>query len=551
MKRVCWGVFVLALILRLVGIGEHPAGFTPDEASFGYDAYSILKTGKDQWGDTLPLTLKSFGDGKMPLYAYLAIPSVAVFGLNEFAVRLPNALLGSLAVWVTYELVKEWRKDEREAALAALILAVSPWHVPMSRGAFEANLTTFFLPLGVWLFLKGLRDGRFLLGAAAVWGLNLFSYHSARLVTPVVVMALVWQYRGELKKVRQGKMAAAIFGVVVVMAGLTYLGRAGARVKSAGIFSLAGEAGNTGNKRYEGVMVGLPDVVARGFNNKLTHVAELLSQNYVQYFSPQFLFTNGPGEYTYGMVPGRGVLYFIEVLFLGGFVAVLVKEELRKGWWLIVWLMVAALPAAMTIGPGYAANRAAVMMPALQIGLAIGGVWLGKLLKVGRRGAVVYGGVWLVAFLFFCEDYFVQQRAYGVGAMIYGMDKVYEELRRHERDYEQVVVSKSISEPQIYTAFYLKWDPEDYQKAAKEWKFEEEGLGWVDQLASYSLGKYEFRGVNWGLDSRNTVSLFVGRPGEFGEAQEQVLAEVHYPDGKVAYWIVGAGRKALAYEGAN
>src|SRR3989339_2190313 len=100
-------ILALSFLLRVVALDKYPVGFTPDEASFGYDAYSILKTGKDQWGNAFPLVLKSFGDYKAPIYAYLTIPSVSIFGLTKFAVRLPNALLGSLAVYVVYLLINK------------------------------------------------------------------------------------------------------------------------------------------------------------------------------------------------------------------------------------------------------------------------------------------------------------------------------------------------------------------------------------------------------------------------------------------------------------
>src|SRR3989344_7065913 len=100
-----WGIIILGFLLRVIVLQKIPVGFTPDEASFGYDAYSLLKTGQDQWGHFLPLTLESFGDFKAPLYTYLTIPSVAIFGLTKFATRFPNALLGSAAVYITYLLV--------------------------------------------------------------------------------------------------------------------------------------------------------------------------------------------------------------------------------------------------------------------------------------------------------------------------------------------------------------------------------------------------------------------------------------------------------------
>src|SRR5260221_3091030 len=106
-KWLIIGIVLLGFLLRALSISNHPVGFTPDEASFGYDAYSILKTGRDQWGQAMPSVFKSFGDDKLPAYTYLVVPFVATFGLNETAVRLPNAILGTLAIVVVYLLVFE------------------------------------------------------------------------------------------------------------------------------------------------------------------------------------------------------------------------------------------------------------------------------------------------------------------------------------------------------------------------------------------------------------------------------------------------------------
>lgn len=134
-------ILLLAFFLRVLWLDKYPIGFTQDEAGLGYDAYSLLKTGKDMWGTTLPLTLRSFGDYKLPLYSYLTIPSVYIFGLSEFAVRLPGAIFGTLAILACYLMVKKLSENENLAIYSALFLALSPWHISLSRGAFEANLT--------------------------------------------------------------------------------------------------------------------------------------------------------------------------------------------------------------------------------------------------------------------------------------------------------------------------------------------------------------------------------------------------------------------------
>ncbi|MDP2861036.1 MAG: glycosyltransferase family 39 protein, partial [bacterium] len=131
-------IIFLAVITRVPFLDGFPNGFSGDEASQGYTAYSILKTGRDEWGEFLPLNPRSFGDFKPPLYTYLTVPSVGLFGLSEGAVRLPSAIIGILTVIIVYFLTREilglgefFSEKERKAVslLSAFLLAVSPWHI--------------------------------------------------------------------------------------------------------------------------------------------------------------------------------------------------------------------------------------------------------------------------------------------------------------------------------------------------------------------------------------------------------------------------------------
>src|SRR3989339_362190 len=103
-----WLVLALGFLLRIAFLGSVPSGFTPDEASQGYAAYSLLQTGKDEWGIPWPITsFRAFADFRAPLQTYLMIPSIAIFGLNEFAVRFPSAIFGSLAILAVFLLANE------------------------------------------------------------------------------------------------------------------------------------------------------------------------------------------------------------------------------------------------------------------------------------------------------------------------------------------------------------------------------------------------------------------------------------------------------------
>src|SRR3989344_3219053 len=103
---------IVILIALFISIAWHflpsasPPGFTADEAAFGYNAYSLLQTGKDEYGLRLPLRLKSFGDYKLPLYAYLSAPIIKVFGLNEISIRVVAGISALVVVISIYFITK-------------------------------------------------------------------------------------------------------------------------------------------------------------------------------------------------------------------------------------------------------------------------------------------------------------------------------------------------------------------------------------------------------------------------------------------------------------
>src|SRR5207253_1198042 len=119
-------VTLLGGFLRFYQLGKLPKSLNVDEVSIGYNAYSILKTGKDEYGKPFPLTFKSLGDYKPPFYIYLVAPSIAIFGLNEFAVRFPSAFFGTLTIPALFLLIQFLTKNKFLAFLGAFLLTISP-----------------------------------------------------------------------------------------------------------------------------------------------------------------------------------------------------------------------------------------------------------------------------------------------------------------------------------------------------------------------------------------------------------------------------------------
>src|SRR3990167_8200568 len=156
-------IIILAFVLRFWKLDSYPA-LNADEAAIGYNAYSLLETGKDEHGNPWPIHFQSFNDYKPGLYFYLVLPFVKFIGLSEWAVRIPGAALGVATVYLIYLLTKELFKDnqsritnhESPAIIASLFLAISPWHIHFSRGGWEVNVSTFFFFLCFFFFLRSI-----------------------------------------------------------------------------------------------------------------------------------------------------------------------------------------------------------------------------------------------------------------------------------------------------------------------------------------------------------------------------------------------------------
>lgn len=540
-------ILLVALIFRVLWITQVPIGFNADEASFGYDAYSILKTGKDQWGNFMPLVLKSFGDYKSPLYSYLDIPFVAALGLNKFAVRLPAAILGTLAVLAVYLLVKQETKKELIALTSAFLLAVSPWHVMLSRGAYEANLITLFVPLGIYLFLRG----KYNLSAVA-FGLSLFTYHSAKLIAPLVFVFLFLYF-----KPKKALTSLLTFSAFFLVLAYTFTIGGGSRIAERSITAGALEEG--AKVKIELIQKGVNPTLARALHNKYQVMAGRFISNYSQYFSGRFLFSQGAGESTYGMAPGVGVTYPFAGIFLLGIIPLLLDEKEKRlkitTGLVVVWLLIAPLPAALATGVGYSGNRAAGMIAPLVILEAVGLFgWVSLFKNYGsaftvQRSLAALAGIAFVFFsLFeiigFAKFYFLDSNKIMQRGMLYGSLEAANWLKENSIE-KTVVVSRSLSETQIFIAFANSWNPGDYQMWSRGWNLESYNVAWVDQLPNYRLGSYVFQEVDWRKNTGKPNSLLVGRPEDFSKDVNPAKV-IKYPDGTDAVYIVDTNEQIYA-----
>ncbi len=220
-------VIFLAVWLRFYKLGQVPHGMTWDEAAIGYNGYAIFTTRRDEWLKMLPVSFWSFGDYKAPLAIYLNGFFTFLFGMTLFGVRLPFALAGVMAIigfglWLRL-LLREFDYSVKQAnfwsLVASLFMTLSPWHLHYSRAGFESGMALSFFLWGLFFWQKFWQKvtatkNYWLILFTFSWVAAIYTYHSAKIVIPVVGLVLVWQKRSELKKKWSKFLTAGLLGVL-------------------------------------------------------------------------------------------------------------------------------------------------------------------------------------------------------------------------------------------------------------------------------------------------------------------------------------------------
>lgn len=332
-------ILLLAFLVRIYHLSSVPSGVDWDEVSNGYNGFAILKTGADEFNQKFPVLFRGFEAYVPPILIYLNALSIFLFGLNEFAIRLPNVVLGTLTVFGLYLLVWELSSKKKLALLTAFFLTVSPYHIIYSRINAFACVPIIFVIFGTYFFLKSLSRKRYLGYSVVSLLIAIFSYFSAYIFVPVYACLLVFIYRRKLN------IKYVIMFLVPLLAGSILI-----------LFVLPG-----GQSRLQGVSsLSDPDIIKASsiaalnegsvgkmlHNRRLVYVQKLL-EGYFSPFSFSFLFSKS--DSVRRMVvsgPGFGLLYWWDFVFLiAGLYFIFSKKV--PGWGVVLaWFFLAPFPAS-------------------------------------------------------------------------------------------------------------------------------------------------------------------------------------------------------------
>lgn len=544
MRKILFLILVVAAILRLWDLGGTPIHLTNDEAALGYNAYSILKTGRDEHGAFLPTIFKSFGDWKPGLYVYAAVPGIALFGLNEFAVRFPGAVFGILAVWLVYLVVKELFPQQNNFSLgeiAALFLAISPWHIHFSRGAWEAGLSLTFTLAGIYFFLRAVKrkDWWFVL-SSFFFSLSLITYQGAKLSTGIVILGLLIFWRSELRGVRKRFMIGAVLIILLMFLPFVLNVNSGSanRLEVFSVFSYPRPPSLVEHISTQGgePRFSLPFIL---FHSESLNFVRGILGRWTNHYSTRFLFFEGDWAHINASAPNSGTLLFVSIIFIVAGAIYLMRLKKQSVMFVAYWLLFAPLPAALSRDPISAIRSINLVVP-LTIIIACGVIFLIGKLRNSKFTLVCLTILCALNFTYWADAYFIHLNSHNAKSWQYGYRQVVEKITPIQKNYKQIVFVQSYDQPYIFFLFYQKYDPSKYQSENHLVPGNNPlDVGFVERLDNLS-----FEQIDWPSHRGRRGVLFIGNTEQIPPKDSvdpslfKLIDEIKYPDGNTAFRLV-------------
>ena len=524
------GTILFGAFLRFYKLGDNGMGFFRDEAALGFNTWSILQTGADEYGQKFPIIFRSFEVFFLPAYVYLSLPIFLILGPTVFATRAISAISGILLILVTFFVVKELFKSEKIAIISAILVAISPWAIFYSRGAFEGNLSLLAFAMGVYLWLKfcGTNKAKFFFLSLAFFVGSMYSYQAPRIVAPLFIVVSILSQKLWWRKWKLW-VYGLILSLIMYLPILTITAYPASYHRAIAVSILSRE--NSPPGYYDKL----------GDWQKLYLAPKELLSLYLHYFSPNNLFFQS--DYNpQRIVEGFSVFYLWQLPLLIFGVWKLFKTKLKESKNLLLWIFLTPIPAALTADP-FHTYRAILLFLPLTILTAVGFeqllVWSKKM-----KGFVILASLFVLSY--FLLFYFFQLLNFNPIARWRDWDYGYSELSKFIKSQPEtlrVVIDDINTESYIHLLFNQVVPISEYQAVAGSLVGGDYYKN-PEFLRPEKVGRFEFRSVDWPTErgDSNTIFVFPSNrlyPSEFsGDPKLKLEKTIYSPSGEPAFYLI-------------
>lgn len=450
-------VLLIGAYFRLTQLSSLPISMFGDEIDVGYQAWSLATTGRDYMGHLLPSYAQSLSEWRAPLVMYLTAPFVGILGPSNFSVRLPIALVGIASIALIYLVAKELFKNTSTALLSALLLALLPWHIHYSRASFEVVPLTFLILLGTYWFLRNK-----IILSLIPFILCFYTYSTAMVFVPLFVSGLFMVYRPQVNLKTSWWKFALVAVLLLPIINNVLLGSASNRFSSISIFndpkmvdSLITQRTNPWVER---------NFTERFFQNKYFGVATSFFINYLNAFSPDFLFLKGDQYFRHS--PGKvGEMLWPTILLLGiGIFSVLQKTNQKQNKLLLWWLLISPVASSLTQSGENHATRLFLMTVPLVLISSIAVENINSLKPIYKKLAgFTFTLLLLFSFANYWNRYSHHYRFESANFWNYGYEQVFNKLKTTDAEFSKVYINNTHQPSLLPFLFYTQYSPKLFQ----------------------------------------------------------------------------------------
>lgn len=515
-------IITLSLFLRLFEIGKYPKTLYGDELAFGWNAYNILLTGADEYGTPYPLQFRSFDDYKAPIPVYLLVPFIRVFGLNGFSIRLPIVIASVLTVGSVYFLLRLFF-NKKISLLGMFLMAISPWHIHLSRGFFEAILSQLFFILGIYFFIKIQERRKDTIFSAIFFSLSLYSYFTPRiLIPPMMIFLFIWKMHSmrQLNGRRPFLKSSILHLFLLVILSLplikmTIFDGGFSRFQN---LSKSADVAIADTVRRERYASNLPEFWRSVFHNKIIIKLRYIKDNYLEELSPNFWYIYGDNSLRY-FSGNMGMFYLYEFLFFTVGVYFLFTKKKSTAILFIGWILLAPIPAAL-VGKPFAV-RSLMLLPAPFAFTAFGIYKISALMEKFRWNFLfnfLLSVIIVVAIGSLLIRYYFEYPVYAATWWGWENYTAYHLAKENEMNYDQIFLSDFYTGMPLAVAVYDKVDPITYRSAFQNPIYLADNRKFI-KLGKYYIGSLDVdkKRLESGILPHN--SLYIGRPEEVNSSE--------------------------------
>jgi|SRR3989344_2345577 len=539
------GLLILLLItlfggfLRFYKLDKYPIQLNHDEISQLYDSASIVETGKDIYGNFLPLAFPSTGDFKIGHYIYITVLPYLIFGMKEITIRIPAAFFGTLIIPAVFLFINQFTKNWKLALISSVTLAITPSEIFYSRKSFENVIGVFFIFLALFFLLRSLEKKEkkldFLLTPLFL-ALPMYIYTSHTIAVPLIIMVfgtIFW--RRILPQYKKYLLMTIIWGVLILPLIIITINNPSIRFRanSVSIFQDINLA-----KQLQ--LIEINNLIFL-WVYKIKVVAEYSFTKYLNQFDPALVFGKGMYLTNQDMI-GLGPLLLLQLPFFFLGILYILRFSFFDHWkFIFVLLFLSMVPSGLTF-EAFSPHRSILAFSLMSIISSFGVFWFAQILQKISVMSMKLVIICILGFLLTINFIY--------SVHIYTVNFPYEKSQQIHYPYkdvalfawanldrfDQIIIDPIYGESapvravavHYYLAFYGHYDPVKFQR---DLKMEKSGI---------KFDKFSVREIDWRKDQNLKNTLIIASPWSLPTSIEasKVLKTFTFYDKSMAFYAI-------------